>query len=115
MNGDDASYGNISMQIDAAAELLGYDPRNLSGYQRSEIKSSLQDNVQNTFLAARYLSDARDKVAPGRGAGDFTDADTQNVGAYYQGGPDFYATARSSRSYGARVVGWQPMLRDLLG
>ncbi|WP_373294539.1 golvesin C-terminal-like domain-containing protein [Streptomyces albiflavescens] len=115
MNGDDASYGNISMQIDAAAELLGYDPSNLSGYQRSEIKSSLQDNVQNIFLAARYLSDARDKVAPGRGAGDFTDADTQNVGAYYQGGPDFYATARSSRSYGARIVGWQPMLRDLLG
>nr|WP_079001422.1 DNRLRE domain-containing protein [Streptomyces sp. AS58] len=114
-SGDDASYGNVSMQIDVAADLLGYDPANLTGYQRSEIKASLQDNVQNVFLAARYLSTARDQIIPGKGASEFSGADIQNVGAFYQGGPDYYTTNPSSRSYGGRIVGWQPMLRDLLG
>ncbi|UYQ60705.1 DNRLRE domain-containing protein [Streptomyces peucetius] len=113
--GDNASFGNVSMQIGVAADLLGYNPQDLTRGQRSEIIDSLQDNVQNIFLSARYLSTARDQIAPGRGAADFTDADIQNVGAFYQGGPDFYATNPSSRGYGGRIVGWQPMLRDLLG
>lgn len=115
LSGDKASYGNISMQISLAADLLRYDPGNLSGYQRSEIKSSLQDNVQNIFLSARYLSQGRDAIAPGRGAGSFTTTDKKNVDAWYKGGAGYWATDPGARSYGGNIVKNQGMLSGLLG
>ncbi|MGW5658598.1 golvesin C-terminal-like domain-containing protein [Streptomyces sp. NPDC003758] len=114
-SGDKASYGNVSMQISLAAELLGYDPSNLSGYQRSEIKGSLGDNVQNIFLSARYLSKGRDTIAPGKGAAAFTTDDLRNVGAWYKGGSGYWATDPASQAYGGRIVTNQSMLSGLLG
>ncbi|MEU6879173.1 DNRLRE domain-containing protein [Streptomyces sp. NPDC046712] len=115
LDGDTASYGNVSMQITLAADLLGYDPENLSGYQRSEIKGSLQDNVQNLFLTARYLSVGRDTIAPGTGASEFTQKNMQDVGAWYKGGPKYWATDPDSQAYGGRIVGNQSMLSGLIG
>jgi RHS repeat-associated protein len=114
LNGDDASFGNLSMQIDLGAELLGYDPQDLTGYQRSEIRGSLEDNVQNIFMAARYLSQGRDTIAPGRGAADFTAGDIENVGAWYKGGEAYWATDPGARSYGGRILNNQSMLSGLL-
>ncbi|MEV3993747.1 DNRLRE domain-containing protein, partial [Streptomyces sp. NPDC049837] len=115
LSGDAASYGNVSMQIQLAAEMLGYDPGSITSYQRTEIKNSLQDNVQNIFLSARYLSVGRDKIAPGKGAGSFTSGDLKNVGAWYKGGAGFYATDPDSQAYGGRIVNNQSMLSGLLG
>ncbi|MFE2280990.1 DNRLRE domain-containing protein [Streptomyces sp. NPDC059454] len=114
LNGDDASFGNLSMQIDLGAELLGYDPQDLTGYQRGEIRGSLEDNVQNIFMAARYLSQGRDTIAPGTGAADFTAGDIENVGAWYKGGESYWATDPGARSYGGRILNNQSMLSGLL-
>ncbi|MEV0171194.1 DNRLRE domain-containing protein [Streptomyces sp. NPDC050803] len=114
INGNKASFGNLSMQVGTASEMLGYDQANMSEEQRKLVISSLEDNVQNIFLAARYLSVGRDKIAPGRGAGDFSTDDLRNVGAWYQGGP-YWQTNPSSQAYGSRIVGWQSQLGYKLG
>ncbi len=58
------------------------------------------------------VGDLSGAVAAGN---NFTEDDMRNVGAWYQGGPDFYATNPRSQAYGNRIVEWQPMLQGLLG
>ncbi|MGW4421723.1 RHS repeat-associated core domain-containing protein [Streptosporangium sp. NPDC004631] len=51
------SFGNISMGIGIAADTLGYSRSKLSRADASAIIASLQDPIENIFIAAKRLAD----------------------------------------------------------
>jgi RHS repeat-associated protein len=113
-NDPNTSFGEVSMQVDTAADLLGYDSGNLSSFQKGKVIESLKDPAQNIFLAARYLSVARDQIAGMRSGNQLTSADVKNLGAFYNGGPGFYATDPDARQYGSLIVQNRGMLEGLM-
>lgn len=52
---DETSYGPMQIELRRAADVLGYDPENLTDDQRAEIKSALKDPVKSLYIAAEYL------------------------------------------------------------
>ena len=53
---DMTSLGPMSIQVRRAAEVLGYDPENLSDQQRDEVTGALKDPAQNVYIASEYLA-----------------------------------------------------------
>ena len=53
---DETSYGPIAIQLRRGAEVLGYDPANLTDHQRTLVEEALQDPKQNAFIAAGRLA-----------------------------------------------------------
>ncbi len=49
------SFGIVEMKVSTAAEVLGWDPTNLSGEQRNRIQNMLTNPVEALVLAALYL------------------------------------------------------------
>jgi hypothetical protein len=64
--GDNTSFGNLSVQIKAAARSLGYDPARLTISQRSAVITSLSNPKMNIYIAAKYLSDLRVGYLPSK-------------------------------------------------
>ncbi|CAL9566122.1 hypothetical protein SUDANB176_04742 [Streptomyces sp. enrichment culture] len=115
LTGDDkTSFGMVSMQVGTAAELLGYDRNNLSDDQADSIINSLNDPVQNIFLAARYLSTGRDAIAGKRSGAELTQSDVGNLGAWYNGGENYWNTDPKAAKYGAWITRHQAGLENLL-
>lgn len=81
------SFGNISIQVRRAAETLGYDPSNLTDFQRNEIISSLKNPIENIYIAAMHLSDLRDVDFLGKTAGQLSDDDIKVIASRYNRGP----------------------------
>ncbi|MGH3911814.1 MAG: hypothetical protein ACRDTC_00145 [Pseudonocardiaceae bacterium] len=89
---DQTSYGPMAVQVRRAAEVLGYDPEDLSKQQRDEIVSSLKDPKENVFIAAQYLSNLKQ-------SSDFALTDPQQMtvqqgqelAARYNGGPNWHS------------------------
>lgn len=52
---DQTTFGPMQIQIHTAADVLGYDPENLTDDQRDAIRGALTDPVQSVFIAAEYL------------------------------------------------------------
>ena len=96
---DKTSMGPLSVQVRRAAEVLGYDPRRLSGRRRRIVVSAVREPRQNIFIAAAYLAGLRSEtdfaaVAPER----LTRGQLQDLAARYNGGPFFRVTA--AQAYG---------------
>ncbi|MFH0519511.1 hypothetical protein ACHBTE_20355 [Streptomyces sp. M41] len=96
---DQTSMGPIAIQIRRSAEVLGYDPENLTTAQREELVDATKDPGQNIYIASEYLAQLKAEsdfadVPPER----MTRAQMQELAARYNGGP-YYRSAQA-QSYG---------------
>jgi soluble lytic murein transglycosylase-like protein/uncharacterized protein YukE len=85
---DETSFGLLATQVRRGAEVLGYDPDNLTDAQRATVEESLQDPNQNIFVASGYLAQLKAEsefadVPPE----EMTRAQRQELAARYNGGP----------------------------
>ncbi|MGS2587093.1 hypothetical protein [Streptomyces hebeiensis] len=97
---DETSFGPIAIQVRRGAEVLGYDPENLTEQQRSAVEESLQDPGQNIFIASEYLAQLKAEsefadVPPE----EMTPEQYQELAARYNGGP--YWQGGDAQAYGA--------------
>ncbi|MGX1267563.1 hypothetical protein [Streptomyces phaeoluteigriseus] len=96
---DETSFGPIAIQVRRAAEVLGYDPANLTEGQRDTIEASLQDPGQNIFIASEYLAMLKEESdfadVP---ADEMTREQRQELAARYNGGP--YWQDEKAQAYG---------------
>ncbi|MGW8553564.1 hypothetical protein [Streptomyces tubercidicus] len=100
---DETSMGPMSIQIRRAAEVLGYDPANLTDIQREQVKEAVKDPAQNAFITSEYLGQlkAESSFADVR-AEDMTPAQYQELAARYNGGP--YWESNDAQAYGRGFV-----------
>ncbi|WP_327354257.1 hypothetical protein [Streptomyces sp. NBC_01304] len=96
---DRTSMGPLQIQIRRAAEVLGYDPANLTGAQRDEVESAVKDPTQNVFIASEYLSRLKaESEFADVPAEQMTPAQYQELAARYNGGP--YWQSDDAQAYG---------------
>jgi soluble lytic murein transglycosylase-like protein len=110
---DETSFGPIAIQVRRGAEVLGYDPGNLTEQQRNIVEQSLQDPGQNIFIAAGYLAQLKAEsefadIPPDR----MTQEQYQELAARYNGGP--YWENQKAQNYGDRLVDDLGRARDAL-
>lgn len=87
---DETSYGPMAVQIRRGAEVLGYDPDNLSEQQRDEIRSALKDPAQNLFIASEYLANLKaESEFANVPADQMTPTQYRELAARYNGGPNW--------------------------
>jgi uncharacterized protein YukE len=96
---DMTSMGPMSIQVRRAAEVLGYDPQNLSDQQRDEVTGALKDPAQNAYIASEYLAQLKSEsdfadVPPEK----MTREQMQELAARYNGGP--YYQSDAAQAYG---------------
>ena len=112
---DKTSLGQQATQVRRAAESLGYDRKNLSDAQRTEIVKSLADPSQSIFIAAKHLSDLRNIDVPGKAGKDLTTDEIKVIGARYNQGPDkSLADVKKDLSYGQNIAKRWSQLGSLL-
>ncbi|MCX4804984.1 hypothetical protein OG594_25815 [Streptomyces sp. NBC_01214] len=110
---DETSYGPIAIQLRRGAEVLGYDPANLTDHQRTLVEEALQDPKQNAFIAAGFL--AQIKAESGLAdvpADQMTEAQMREIAARYNGGP--YWDLPKAQGYGDRFVGNLAQAKDAM-
>ena len=101
------SFGNINMQLRRAFETLGYeDP---TPEQREEVIRTLQNSVENIFIAAQHLSDLRNIDLRGIvDSNNFTEDDIILLGARYNIGStvtlDWIREDTSRSDVGIRIL-----------
>ncbi|MFG2597997.1 hypothetical protein [Streptomyces sp. NPDC048462] len=96
---DETSFGPIAIQMRRAAEVLGYDPANLTEGQRDTIEASLQDPGQNIFIASEYLAMLKEESSfADVPADEMTREQHQELAARYNGGP--YWQSDDAQAYG---------------
>ncbi|MER7055968.1 hypothetical protein [Streptomyces sp. NPDC000351] len=96
---DETSFGPIAIQVRRAAEVLGYDPANLTEGQRDTIEVSLQDPGQNIFIASEYLAILKEESGFADIPSDeMTREQRQEIAARYNGGP--YWQDESAQAFG---------------
>ncbi|MGP3737546.1 hypothetical protein ACTWJ9_30975 (plasmid) [Streptomyces sp. GDS52] len=96
---DETSFGPIAIQVRRAAEVLGYDPANLTEGQRNTIETSLQDPGQNIFIASEYLAMLKEESGFADVPSDeMTREQRQELAARYNGGP--YWQDEKAQAYG---------------
>ncbi len=96
---DQTSMGPIAIQVRRAAEVLGYDPNNLTDMQRDTVVEATKDPAQNMFIASEYLAQLKAEsefadVPPEQ----MTRAQMQELAARYNGGP--YYESDDAQAYG---------------
>ena len=85
---DRTSFGPMAVQTRRAAEVLGYDPADLTDAQREELTSALRDPAQAVFISAMYLRSlkAESRFADVRPE-EMTPDQYRELAARYNGGP----------------------------
>lgn len=96
---DRTSLGPMAIQVRRAAEVLGYDPHNLTDMQRDVVLDAVKDPAKNTFIASEYLAQLKAEssfadVPPEK----MTRAQMQELAARYNGGP--YYGSDAAQAYG---------------
>ncbi|MEU8521220.1 hypothetical protein [Streptomyces sp. NPDC048577] len=96
---DRTSMGPMAIQVRRAAEVLGYDPHNLTDLQRSTVVNAIKDPGTNIFIASEYLAQLKAEssfadVPPEQ----MTRAQMQELAARYNGGP--YYETDAAQAYG---------------
>ena len=96
---DQTSMGPMAIQVRRAAEVLGYDPGNLTEAQRQVVVEAVKDPAQNIFIASEYLAQLKAEsgfadVPPEQ----MTKAQMQELAARYNGGP--YYESNDAQRYG---------------
>ncbi|MFJ5015418.1 hypothetical protein [Streptomyces griseoluteus] len=108
---DNTSMGPIAIQVRRGAEVLGYDPDNLTDQQRNVVEDSLQDPAQNIFIASEYLAQLKaESEFADVPAVEMTPAQYQELAARYNGGP--YWQDSQAQGYGR---GFMNNLNDAKG
>ncbi|MCX4680591.1 hypothetical protein OG413_35865 [Streptomyces sp. NBC_01433] len=96
---DETSFGPIAIQVRRGAEVLGYDPDNLTEHQRAVVEESLQDPGQNIFIASEYLAQLKaESEFANVPAEEMTSAQYRELAARYNGGP--YWEDDKAQAYG---------------
>ncbi|MCP3819856.1 lytic transglycosylase domain-containing protein [Streptomyces sp. A3M-1-3] len=96
---DLTSMGPMAIQVRRAAEVLGYDPHNLTDMQRGVIVDAIKDPAQNTFIASEYLAQLKAESAFADVPPDqMTRAQMWELAARYNGGP--YYESDAAQAYG---------------
>lgn len=98
-NPDLTSFGNTSIQVRRALEMLGYDA---STDQRNVVIDSLKDPIQNIYLAACHLDVLRNVDYKGKSKNDLTDDEIKIIASRYNLGPDI-ALNSIVTEYGDRI------------
>ncbi|GHE46251.1 hypothetical protein CP980_34820 [Streptomyces vinaceus] len=96
---DQTSMGPMAIQVRRAAEVLGYEPHNLTDLQRDQVVSAIKDPAKNIFIASEYLAQLKAEsgfadVPPEQ----MTRAQMQEIAARYNGGP--YYESDAAQAYG---------------
>jgi len=100
---DRTSFGNINIQVRRGFEMFGYD--NPTSQQRAEVLRSLQDHIENIYMAALHLSILRDIDFAGLSAHEFTDEEIRIVATRYNRGPEIsLERVLENTSMGDRVL-----------
>lgn len=103
---DRTSMGPMAIQVRRAAEVLGYDPHDLTDLQRSTVVNAIKDPGTNIFIASEYLAQLKAEssfadVSPEQ----MTRAQMQELAARYNGGPYYETDAAQAygRGFGNRL------------
>lgn len=84
-NPDLTSYGNTSIQVRRAIEMLGYDK---DTNKRNEIIKSLKDPIQNIYMTACHLDVLRNIDFAGKSANELTEDENKIIASRYNIGPE---------------------------
>ncbi|MFD5058845.1 MULTISPECIES: hypothetical protein [unclassified Streptomyces] len=96
---DQTSMGPIAIQIRRSAEVLGYDPENMTQAQRDEVERATQDPATNVYIASEYLVQLKaESTFADVPADRMTPAQYQELAARYNGGP--YWQTGDAQAYG---------------
>ncbi|UCA48850.1 hypothetical protein LEL86_05960 [Streptomyces sp. WA6-1-16] len=96
---DQTSMGPIAIQIRRSAEVLGYDPENMTQAQRDEVEKATQDPATNVYIASEYLAQLKAESSFANVPADrMTPAQYQELAARYNGGP--YWQTDDAQAYG---------------
>ncbi len=111
---DEVSYGPLSIQTRRAAEVLGYDPENLTDEQRDEIIAAAEEPRTNILISAQHLADlkAQSEFADVP-ADQMTPEQYAEIGARYNGGPN-WNTDPDAKAYGKTLVEHLPEARKAM-
>ncbi|ROQ89021.1 hypothetical protein EDE04_7419 [Streptomyces sp. 2132.2] len=96
---DQTSMGPMAIQVRRAAEVLGYDPHDLTGLQRDQVVFAIKDPAKNIFIASENPA----QLEAGSGFADvppeqMTRAQMREIAARYNGGP--YYESDAAQAYG---------------
>ncbi|MGJ7908210.1 hypothetical protein ACOQFL_17235 [Actinopolyspora sp. H202] len=111
---DETSYGALSIQVRRAAEVLGYDPENLTEAQREEVIAASENPKTNIMISAEHLANlkARSEFADVP-AGEMTSEQYAELGARYNGGPNWNENA-NAQAYGETLLDHLPEARKAM-
>jgi hypothetical protein len=85
---DQTSMGPIAIQIRRSAEVLGYDPENMTPAQRDEVEAATQNPSTNIYIASEYLAQLKAESSFADVPADqMTPEQYQELAARYNGGP----------------------------
>jgi hypothetical protein len=96
---DETSMGPMSIQLRRSAEVLGYDPQNMTQTQWDEVEAATQDPGTNIYIASEYLAQLKaESEFADVPADEMTPAQYQELAARYNGGP--YWESDQAQAYG---------------
>jgi hypothetical protein len=113
---DQTSFGPLSVQLRTAANALGYESsERLSETQRRAIINSLEHPGTSIFVAAKHLSDLRDRHAKGLSNRRFSQQQIEALATLYNQGNHALRKGRvMSNDYGREVALRWSLLNKLL-
>ena len=79
------SFGNTSIQVRRALEMLGYDD---TDNNRKQVIKSLKNHIQSIYMTAMHLSDLRDIDCRGKSAEELTEDEIKIIASRYNIGPE---------------------------
>ena len=100
-NPDYTSFGNTSIQVRRALEMLDY---NSSSKQKNNVIDMLKDPIQNIYLAARHLDVLRNVDFYGLSANELDDEAIQIIASRYNIGPDKPLEDAKNWGYGKSIL-----------
>ncbi len=114
-NAEQTSFGNVSIQIRRAADILGYNSNKLSHADKNEIINALEDPVHNIFIAAHHLADLSRIDFPDKRAADLSLDDLKIVATRFYRGPELSLDQiKADMQYGENVLKRFELLNALL-
>ena len=105
------SFGNTSIQVRRAIEMLDYDANSAP---KSAIIDSLKDPIQNIYMAARHLQVLKEVDFSNKSSDDLTDEDIQTIASRYNLGPDCSFEKAQGWSYGKSIINNKDDILDAL-
>ena len=110
---DFTSFGNTSIQVRRAIEMLEYD--SYTDSQKDTVIKSLEDPVQNIYMAAKHLDVLRNVDYYGVPASELSEKDIQSIASRYNLGPEISKEKAIEWSYGKSVINNRSNIMEALG